>query len=187
MMMLMEPTMFPKLSIARDLQNAYLAMCPRLPQWWHSSRERARVAGFLGGADHPFHYRHWFWNVYTYSSATGKFGLGEDAKRLVAFYPQSTAAGILIRSAIALMTPSNPNYIGAMYFGQTPIRALIHDSILAEVPKDKLQEFLTRIRRQMTQPWKELPLPAEWGMGSHLAIGVEIKVGENWSKMEVVK
>jgi len=33
----------------------------------------------------------------------------------------------------------------------------------------------------MARPVPWLPLPAEWGMGTHLAVGVEAKMGASWA------
>lgn len=172
------------ISSATALQTLYYRLCPKLKTWHNHLRQRAHRQGYLGGADHPFHYKHWFWEVLKWSG--GKVSLGRDANRVVAFYPQSTAAGILKETCLRLMDPSRENYIGDAFHGQTPIRALIHDSILNEVPLEEQERVIRALYREMTRPILELPCPPEWGLGSHLSIGVAIKVGPTWGSMEEV-
>ncbi len=166
--------------------------------------------GWTGEAPwaHPFGYRHWFWSVLAYKPITeaqrlrrekaGKpcadingrwFGVdwGEDSKRVIAFYPQSTAAGVLKRSIRALFgDPDYPSYIGDAYFGRTPLRAPIHDSLLLEVPDRQWDRVVEAVAREMLRPVQEQPLPASWQMGAHLAIGVEAKAGRNWLDVEKI-
>ena len=157
---------------------------------------------------HPFQYQHWFWSVLHYQPINEKqrlwrekrhmptleiqgrwfgVGWGEDSKRVIAFYPQSTAAGVLKRSIRPLFCQQDHlSYIGDQYYGRTPLRAPIHDSLLLEVPHRAWDRVLEAVAREMQRPVVEQPLPAVWGMGSHLAIGVEAKAGTNWLDTEHV-
>src|SRR6185436_14617463 len=83
-------------------------------------------------ARNPFGYVHHFYNVLDWEfrgvidgEKVWESGFGEDAKRLVSFLPQSTAAAIIKKSAKRLF------YEGGAV-GET-LRLLIHDSILGEV------------------------------------------------------
>lgn len=158
--------------------------------------------------NHPFQYRHWFWSVLAYKPITEKqrqwrekrkrlcveiqgrwFSVdkGEDAKRCIAFLPQSTAAGVLKRAMLALFADrDSPSYIGDAYFGRTPFRAPIHDSLLFEVPDRQWDRVCEAVFREMLRPVEEQPLPAAWKLGSHLTIGVEAKAGRNWLDLEGV-
>jgi DNA polymerase I-like protein with 3'-5' exonuclease and polymerase domains len=110
-----------------------------------------------------------------------------DAKRCLAFYPQSTAAGNLKEVAIALFgEPDGHSYIGDAYYGKTPLRAPIHDSLLLEVPDRQLDVVLECAFREMLRPIEEQPVYPEWGIGPYLTIGVEAKVGKNWEEMEKI-
>jgi DNA polymerase len=163
--------------------------------------------GYAGPSpwNHPFQYRHWFWSVLAYAPISeaqrlrrekakkacaeinGRWfavDLGEDAKRVIAFFPQSTAAGVLKRSMRALFLPGSPSYIGDAYFGQTPLRAPIHDSLLLEIPDRQWDRVCEKVLLEMQRPIAEQPLPAAWGIGTHLRISVEGKVGRNWLDME---
>src|SRR5207249_1119897 len=166
----------------------------------------------LGGVgQHPYGYRHWFWSVSTYKRLTkaqelrlvAKFqrlgqvppvayingqpfrvGAGEDSKRALAFDPQSIAAGILKEVMLRLLSdPASPSYIGDVYFGQTPLRAPIHDSLLFEIPLQAWDRTVAIVCREMQRPIKELPLPPAWGLGDYLTIGVSAKAGANWQEM----
>lgn len=158
---------------------------------------------------HPYKYVHWFWSVVAYERlsvtqrmwrekrhmplieiAPGQWygvTLGEDAKRAIAFYPQSTARGVLTDAAFALFDPESPLYdtcyIGDLYYGQTPLRAPIHDSLLLEVPTRMVDRCIERVALAMQRPVEALPCPAEWGIGTHLAIGVDAKIGDDWGSM----
>lgn len=113
---------------------------------------------------------------------------GPDSKRCLAFYPQSTAAGNIKEAALYLFDePEHASFIGDAYFGQTCLRAPIHDSLLLEVPDKQLDRVLESSFREMVRPIEEQPLPASWGVGPYLSIGVEAKIGRNWEDMDKVK
>ena len=165
-------------------------------------------AGYKGPSPwpHPYQYRHWFWSVLAFKPINESQRLrrvkarkpiteiagrwfavewGEDSKRVIAFYPQSTAAGVLKRSIRKLLTdPGHPSYIGDAYYGKTPLRAPIHDSLLLEVPDRAWDRVVERVAREMLRPIQEQPLPAVWNMGSHLTVGIEAKAGHNWLEVE---
>lgn len=161
---------------------------------------------------HPFQYQHWFWSVVAYERLNqgqklwrekrgmpvieiggNYFGvtLGEDAKAVVAFYPQSSARGVLTEACFPLFDPDHPLasscYIGDVYYGDTPLRAPIHDSLMMEVPTRKVDLVLERAAYAMQQPIPQMPCPPEWGMGTHLMVSVDAKVGPNWGAMQKVK
>jgi uracil-DNA glycosylase len=163
---------------------------------------------------HPFGYKHWFWSVIGYRKipyalylkrqrnheAVAEIGgqyfavvLGDDAKRAVAFFPQSTAAGVLTEVMLRLFDPDNPSYIGDAYYGRTPLRAPIHDSLLMEIPCRVWDQVVESAYREMLRPIPELSLdwisPADrtkYGLGRLLTIGVEGKAGSSWAEMEVL-
>jgi DNA polymerase I-like protein with 3'-5' exonuclease and polymerase domains len=199
------PGTFRSLNEAAELQRLFFQVAPKVRAWQTATIERAHKEKKLGGYDHPFRYLHWFWNVQNYRPIRSEYDaprgsrivsinrrmfaitLGEDAKRALAFYPQSTTGGIIKETALGLLDPESENYVGDSYLGGSPLRALIHDSILLEVEKAKLDHALERVYKQMTGPIKQQPLDPSWGMGEHLTIGVTIKVGSDWGSMEKVK
>lgn len=178
------PELFPNIRAAQDNQNLLYRVCPKLKTWQEAVKDLAWKRRYLGGEDHPFHYRHWFWQVKTLNSY-GELVDGEDAKRCVAYYPQSTAAGVIKEAALRATERGGPDYIGEAYFGRTPIRAIVHDSLLVESPLDRAEGLVEALVRNMTREIRELPCPPEWGLGAYLKLGVEAKVGKNWEEMEV--
>lgn len=158
---------------------------------------------------HPYHYRHWFWSVVAYKPISEKqvkrleadripivqmhgrsfaASWGLDSKRVIAYYPQSTAAGNIKEAMLELFgDPDADTYIGDAYYGRTPLRAPIHDSLLLEVPDRKWDRVVEAVYRAMLRPIEEQPLPLEWNMGRYLTIGVEGKAGRNWANMETLK
>jgi DNA polymerase family A len=157
---------------------------------------------------HPFGYKHWFWHIKDFKKVTkaqamqarakGKpvaelgagwyvISWGDDAKRAVAFYPQSTAAGVIAEAILRLFTPGEEHFIGDAYYGQTPLRAQVHDALLLEVPDEQEERVLRALAGAMACRVREQPCPPEWGLGDYLRIGVEVKVGRNWSEKGMTK
>jgi uracil-DNA glycosylase family 4 len=158
---------------------------------------------------HPFGYQHWFWSVVSYERLTVSqrlwrekrglptieingiwygVALGEDAKRGSAFYGQSIARGVLTEACFPLFDPADvmtdgAYYIGDAYYGETPLRAPIHDSLLLEVPTGSVERVAEKVIGAMSLPIQALPCPAEWGMGDYLTIGVDAKIGPDWGTM----
>lgn len=165
---------------------------------WHSDILARRV--------HPYGYRHWFWDVLSYQP-TDEFTAakwskdlrfkdrivwlhgrpfkviwGGDSNRVIAFYPQSIAAGVLkVCEWLLFGDPSLPTYIGDAYFGRTPLLGPIHDSLFLHLPTRIVDRVLAIVCEVMQAPIRELPCPAAWKVGSHLRIPVGAKVGKNWA------
>lgn len=211
------PKAFPTQRAAQKTLETYFAIAPRLPQWHEEIRLFGRKHGYWGGpGQHPFGARHHFYAVYAYTRLTQaqyavlrlrtrragvecpvdiingdpyQRKLGEDARRIIAFPPQSTARFILTEAGLRLTDPDSPSFIGDLYHGQTPIRAIIHDSLLAEVPVQVLDQYIEKVVREMTRPILELPITdvqARQVFGPHLSIGVDVKVGTSWDKHDMV-
>ena len=211
------PKEFTTVGVAQKYQRIYFQMAPTIPAWQKSVQKFAYDHGFLGGPGdppfgHPFAYKHWFWAVASYKKISDaqaerrtKNGnpvayfhgqpyaveLGEDAKRAVAFYPQSTGRGLLTEAMLRLFDPveAEPynSYIGDAYYGRTPLRAPIHDSLFLEFPRRIQDRALEIVIREMTRPCVQLPNPESWGLGEYLVVDVEAKVGQAWSAMETVE
>ena len=196
------PDVFPKRADAAKVISIYEEVCPKLKPWWARTRRAAHEKRYLGGFAsgraqthdakyhelmtefaHPFGYRHWFWDVIQFSKVQGSWveKFGEDAKRALAFFPQSSAMGVIQEAMLRLFTPGGKNYLGDFYNGQTPLRAQIHDDLTLEIPDARLDEAMGKLVAEMTRPVEQLPMPREWGLGDYLTIGVEVKVGSNWA------
>jgi len=160
--------------------------------------------------DHPYGYQHWFWDVLTYKPCNeftarkwlkdptrrhrivemhGRWfqvKFGGDANRVIAFYPQSIAAGRLKEAEAyppdGLFWPESPYYIGDCYFGRTPLLGPIHDSLLLHVPVRAWDRVVERVAYVMQRPSTFLPIPEDWGWGKYLPIGVSAKAGRNWAE-----
>jgi hypothetical protein len=61
---------------------------------------------------------------------------------------------------------------------------MVHDSILGEAQKEFADECLSVCKEIMERPILQIPLPPEWGRGSHLVVYSEGKVGECWAEMK---
>lgn len=116
-----------------------------------------------------------------------KVQLGEDSKRVIAFYPQSIAAGRLKEAELELFHPESSDYIGDRYYGRTPLRAPIHDSLLLEVPDREWDYVVQQVVAVMRRPEYRQPCPAEWGIGDYLRVGVAAKAGKDWMHMEEIQ
>jgi uracil-DNA glycosylase family 4 len=201
------PEHFASTKDAAHLQSLLFKLAPKMRRWQLDTVEQAHAYGGLGGTlldkqlrtpkdgliqpppVHPFGYKHTFWEVKEARRAADgswQFREGDDAKRAVAFYPQSTARGVLTEACLRLFDPEHPSYIGYTFFGETPLRALIHDSVFLEVEEQHADWVLQVAWEEMVRPVPELPCPEEWGMGTALSIGVEAKRGINWADMEIV-
>lgn len=177
----------------------------------HSTASGDWYRELMQSGGHPFGYRHWFWHIKDFKKITpsqakeaqakGKpvaqigtawfsVSWGDDAKRAVAFYPQSTAAGVIAEAILRLFRPGeSEHFIGDAYFGKTPLRAQVHDALLLEVPFAQEERVLRALAGGMACVVKEMPCPPEWRLGDYLKIGVAVKRGRNWSEpgMETVK
>lgn len=187
--------LFPTIKKAADLQRLYFDLFPSIPKWHHElcnrvdgARKRVRGGEELPGpidpftlgvcyVQNPFGYVHRFYNVLDWEKMGTEWvsSFGDDAKRLVSFLPQSTAAGIIKRATKRL-------WYDYPEVGQT-LRLLIHDEIFGETPERLIDECLMISQQVMEEPVPELPLDPQWGMGEFLAIGTEAKVGRVWSEM----
>jgi hypothetical protein len=107
----------------------------------------------------------------------------------VAFYPQSTTAGKLKEAMLRLFDPEQPAYIGDVYFGKTPLRAPIHDSLLLEIPTKVFDLTASIVVQEMQRPLTMMPCPEEWQLGPYLSTGVSVKVGTDggdWASLSTI-
>ncbi len=197
---------------ASALIDFFFSLAPGIPAWQNTCRQRAFEQGFLGGVgDHPFGYKHWFWQVYNFQKLTEAeyyryvarktpvtriqgqpyaIRLGEDAKRTSAFYPQSTLSGVLKEVLHRLFHRDSSSYIGDTYYGKTPLRAPIHDSLLLEVPVKVWDRVYETVCLEMLRPIPQQPMLGPLSvLGPYLTIGIAAKasvVGGSWAEMTEV-
>ena len=213
-MVLQFPHFFPTHATAEKYARVFEQMAPGVARWQLEMQTKASKQHYLGGAgDHPFAYKHWFWSVYAYKRLTAtqyyrlvakyqrlgqeppcvhingqwfRVSLGPDGNRALSFYPQSISSGVLKEAMLRLFAErDSPSYIGDVYFGRTPLRAPIHDSLLLEIPDRRWDRTFETVCMEMQRPVIEQPLPGNWGRpGEYLAIGVAAKAGSDWAAME---
>lgn len=196
------PETFKTISEANKLQGLYFELFPEIRDWHKDlclrvDGTKRRKTDSEGGPDstqpdpwtlgvcyaqNPFGYVHRFYNVLDWERIDIEDGVhewiwsyGEDAKRLISFLPQSTAAAI-IKQAGKWLWYEYP------WVGQT-MRLWIHDEILGEAREEEIEECLKTSQSVMEAPIPELPLDPTWGMGEFLTVGTEAKVGKTWASM----
>lgn len=188
------PETFQTTKDAAKLQGLYFDLFPSIRRWHRDlcvrvdgTKQRRTDEEVHGDIDpwslgvcyarNPQGYVHHFYSVLEWEKIGNEWvsSFGEDAKRLVSFLPQSTAAAIIKQSAKKLYY-ENPRV------GET-LRLLIHDSILGEAAEGEIDECLKVSQEIMEAPIQELPLDPEWKMGEYLSIGSESKAGKSWGAM----
>lgn len=192
------PEVFPTVKSAASLQDLYFDLFPGIRKWHKElchrvdgtkKRSADQVEGSIDpwtlGVCHvvnPFGYVHRFYNVLDWDRVELPNGqhewfssFGEDAKRLISFFPQSTAAAIIKRAA-KLVWYDYPDV------GQT-LRLLIHDEMFGEAKEGDIDHCLEVSRVVMEAPIPELPLDPTWELGEYVTVGSEAKVGRTWATM----
>jgi hypothetical protein len=171
------------------VMGVYKELFPEIPKWHKSicelvdgtkMREGEAIDPWSLGvcyAKNPFGYMHHFYNVLEWTKVGDEWvsTFGEDAKRLVSFLPQSTAAGIIKKAAKRL-------YYEFPHVGNT-LRLLIHDEIFGECKEEELEECLEISQKVMEAAHQEMPLDPLWGQGEYLNILTEAKSGASWGTM----
>ena len=188
------PESFPDVKSAALLQGLYFELFPAIRRWHRElcvrvdgTKQRSGDQELHGDVDpwtlgvcyarNPFGYVHHFYDVLHWSKINGEWfsEFGEDAKRLVSFLPQSTAAAIIKKAAKRIWT-EQPVVAESL-------RLLIHDSIMGEAEERFIEECLKVSQEIMESPIEEIPLDPAWGLGEFLTIGTEAKVGGSWGEM----
>jgi DNA polymerase I-like protein with 3'-5' exonuclease and polymerase domains len=167
------PIWFPRQKDAAMALGLYYEVFPAIPAWHERICKQVDKTCW---AKNSFGHIHRFYHILSWKRRGTEWiwDYGDDAKRLIAFGPQSDAAFIGKRALKTL-------------YNETPVRAdlrlFIHDSILGESRLDKWEEMDYICKTIMEQPVQELPLPASWNLGSHCKIGTEGKHGTSWGDM----
>jgi hypothetical protein len=130
-------------------------------------RQTIEIAHANKGLENHFGLRHRFYSLYSYDSRRGEYVLGEDAKRAVAFVPQSDAS--FVQSDILLRLVARDNRFLDW------LVAIVHDSIVLDCPMDHSDYVAGLLQEEMTRPLPQL---------DGLWIGAEVKIGANLGEME---
>jgi len=175
-MVQMEPGTFPTIKFAQRMQDIYFEVAAPVRAWHLQTQEEAHLKGSL---TNPFGYRHQFNHVFKMEQDCGRWirKPGDDANAVLAFLPQSTAAAIIKEAILRL-------YFRRFEEAGQYLRLQVHDSLLSDVPLDKLDQVLYVKREEMTRPIPELPLPENYNLGTHLIIDVSAKKGFSWGALE---
>ena len=171
-----DPETFPTVAYATKLQGMYFEVASPIRKWQLQTQLEAHTNGYL---KNPWGYIHHFNQVFHMVHENGDWVRkpGGDANAVLAFLPQSTAAAILKDAMIDMF------YNFSVELGQY-LRLQVHDSLLSEVPIDKVEECLALKKQIMTAPIQKLPLPESYGFGPYLTIDVDSKIGERWGAMK---
>lgn len=141
-------------------------MAPKVAKWKKETQQRAHKEGKL---TNPFGYTRAFFSVFE-KRKDGTWRLGKEANEALAFLPQSTGAGMLRSSLVALFQLLDKK-------GLAELLVPVHDSILMQAPKEKVEEVISITNSVMRQGWLEL---------NGFSISTSVKMGSNWSNLKEV-
>lgn len=175
-MVQVEPSIFPDVQTAKWYQDLVFSTFPSIPRWQWQTCEEAERKMFITS---PTGFRLWYPDgvfSYTFDKEKGKWTkvYGEAAKECIAAGPQHLASTFM---ASALVEAFADEVLREW------LRLTIHDEIMLEPALEKVDDVDQRLKTVMEQPLACCPLPAEWGMGSHLSVATESKRGTRWSEM----
>lgn len=161
--------------LVQKVMDIYFELFPEIRKWHRTIWQQAEDDGFVRN---PFGYVHRFNAVWSYEKVDGKWEKkpGPQANQVVAFLPQSTAAGI-IKEAMLRLYFNHFDEVGQY------LRLLVHDELFCECTEGEAEKVDAIMKVEMEKPIPELALPASYGMGSHLVILTEPKKGSPWGAM----
>jgi hypothetical protein len=175
-----EPDIFPTKAIAQWYQDLFFARFPKVRAWQWAVCAEAEEKGFVTTPDG---FRQYFPEGvfrYTFDKGTRKWtkALGEVAKEVAACKPQHMG---FMFSADALVRLAQDEAVAST------LRLSLHDEILAEAAEDVVESAMVALRQAMERPMVDLPLPADWGGGSHVVVRTEggrSDIEGSWSAMK---
>ena len=164
------------IKIIRAVMDVYRELFPAISNWHTRVKRQADKEGYLRNA---FGYIHRFNRVFDKRLIGGKWqsSNGPDSSKVLAFLPQSNAAGI-IKEAMLKAFFDHYEEVGQW------LRLTIHDEIICECPISMVDAVEGKLVEIMAEPVKAMPLPKSWGMGDYLCVEVESKRGYRWAEME---
>lgn len=173
-----EPTIFPTEASAKEKQDLVFALFPSIKKWHWRVAEECEAKGYVQS---PSGFRlHGAGTItYKYDPLTKVWEkeLAHPAKAAIASVPQHLAMCYMAKALAACWK---------IEWLRPYMRLSIHDEIMVEAPDSMVKEVIITLKQVMEQPMEFLPLPPEWGMGSHLVIGTEAKAGARWGQMKKV-
>lgn len=168
---------FPTEGAAAKVQGVYFASPAGVAvrSYHKATLEEVHSKHYL---DNSFEYRHYFYGpLYKYNKRGKKWEVDHegDAKRAIAFRPQSDAAAIQREDLLAFEP-----YDWFKVLERLPT----YDSIVIESPVDKVDASIEVLVKQFAKPIPELA--GVEGYPDGLTIGFEVKVGQNLAEMDEV-
>lgn len=157
------------------VMGIYFELFPAIKRWHHDLLLQAEKNGFLRN---PFGYVHRFSRVFDYKKEFGSWQKepGADANRVIAFLPQSTAAGIIKEAIFRL-------YFNRFEEAGQYMRLQIHDEVFCEAPIELADQVDAVLKEEMEKVIPEMALPKSYNMGPYLSIDTEGKRGNRWGSM----
>jgi len=159
---------FPTEASAATMQAIYYATEPgrQVRAWQRKVMDEAHSRQQL---TNHYDYRHYFYSVYRFDMRRHEWAIDHqgDAKRAVAFIPQSDASAFQTEALLKL---------AAIEEMLSYLRLIIHDSFVLEVPYDRASWAASTLYEIMTAPIAE--------MGG-LTVGAEVKYGMNLAPVSV--
>lgn len=162
--------------LIQRVMDLYKELFPEIPRWHNEIRAQADRDGYVRNA---FGYVHRFNRVYSYKKEFGVWKRipGDDAEAVLAFKPQSNAAGIIKEASMRL-------YFDRFEEVGKYLRLLIHDEIFCEVPEAHVEQVDRILAEEMERPVRVMPMPASWKMGDFMTVNTEAKMGVRWGEMK---
>lgn len=161
----------------KRVMDIYFELFPEIRRWHYSVLSQVEKDGYLRNA---FGYLGRFSHVFNYEKVGGvwqKKPNPDVANKIVAFNPQSNAAGIIKMAMLAL----NEEFYEEVAIW---LRLLVHDELLFDVPEQHVDNVDRICQMVMERPIPEFRMPASYGLGPNLSILTEPKRGPSWARMK---
>lgn len=159
---------------AQEIKELFFSLFPEIRKFQEdivdlAHREKKLIS--------PYGYVRRFWEAKVWDARSRGLKNGEDAEKAIAFLPANTAFAIKKEAMLRLEDiGANEEY---WLFNE------VHDSMMFEIPKHRLDEAVHVIYREMTRPVMKLQHPTLAPEG--LVCEVEVQVGESWGEVETVQ
>lgn len=155
-----------ELALVKRVMSIYFELFPEIKKWHREELLRAEDNGYVRNA---FGYVHRFSKVFEYEMVGGKWEKypGPQANQVIAFKPQSNAAGIIKEAMLRL-------YYDRFEEAGQYLRLLVHDELFSEVPEASVDRVDGVMQEEMEKPVPEL---------NGLVILTEAKKGLRWGMM----
>jgi uracil-DNA glycosylase family 4 len=166
-----------EVSQVKRIMDVYFGLFPEIRKYHATVLHQAEKDGYLRNA---FGYIHRFASVFNYERVGERWEKKPNpdvANKVVAFKPQSNAAGIIKESMLRLHSD---------YFDEVGrwLRLLVHDELFFDCPTEALDKLDQIVQTVMESPITQMPLPLSYGMGPYLTVLTEAKKGFRWGSMK---